>query len=215
MTFKIRRLNMEHKAEFALRGHANLSRSIIATYQEKAPQYQQVIRFVRQPHTIFDVMAALITRSLIVSLVVLTPVAQAHAKAKAKAKKRTIVAITFDAAAPTQEPAVRKARVTEDSKISRTLRPVDRYADDSADQVITEDTTDTVEPLRTIASVQQPRRAKGPISASAGISDSLLENTPLEQNTDIPSGSVEFDNGQNFEEESEIGLTADYSSEED
>lgn len=172
MSFKIRRLNLEQKAKFTLRGHSTLSRSIISTYQEKAPQYQQVTRFVRQPLGFFQLF--------IVSLVVLTPVAQAQAKAKSK--KRRIVAITFDVAAP--EAKAVKAPVTQDSKIVRSLKPVDRYADSSVDQLIAEDTTDTIEPLRTIASVKV--RAKRPISADAAISDSFLDETPLEVNADIP-----------------------------
>lgn len=205
MTFKIRRLNLEHKAKFSLRGHASLSRSIISTYQEKTPQYQQVIRFKRQPLSFFDVFAALVTRSLIVSLVVLTPVAHAHAKAKVK--KRKIVNITFDAASP--ETAAVKAPVTQDSKIARSLKPVDRYADDSADQDIADDTSAEVipfdvDPAQTIASVVL--RPQGPISPEAAISDSFLDETPLQVNNDIPMRAVEAEPETEMLEETDIAF---------
>ncbi len=201
MAFTIRRLNLKHNVNFSLRSNQALSRSIISTYKEKAPQ--QVFRFVRQPMGLFEILVQLLTRSLIVSLVVLTPVAQAHAKAK----KRKIVAVTFDSPS-FQDPNAVKAPVTQDSKISRTLRPVDRYSDDSTDQAIAEDTGDDsssdVEPLRTVASVKVVKM--GPVSAEAAVSDSFLDNTPLEQNVDIPTGSAEYDNGQEFLEESTLSF---------
>lgn len=215
-SFELKRFNLKQKNSFTLRSPATLSEALVATAmaresiamaQKKA---QQAYRF-QTPASIspslFERVGQLVTQTILVSLMIMTPIAEAHATAAKAKKKRKVVEYVFESK-PASDSNVQKTRSeSAETKIVRTLKPVNGY-ESSADEKALEDDLENV-PMRTIASVTP--RIKRPIRADAGITADVLneESAPTAPAFPMSQPTKKIDSKSNLEE-TDINLVEEY-----
>lgn len=220
-SFELKRFNLKQNTSFTLRSHAQLSEALVAKAmvrqsiefaQNKA---RQSYRFEARPAVnVSERIGQLVTQTILVSLMIMTPIAEAHAGATKPKKKRKVVEYVFESKpAAEAKPAATKTKVqktnldSSETKIVRTLKPVNGY-ENSADEKALEDDLENV-PMRTIASVVT--RPKRPIRADAGITADVLNEESASPSAAFPMSkpAPKIDSKSNLED-TDINLVEEY-----
>lgn len=214
-SFELKRFNLKQTKSFTLRSHTSLSEALVASAMVRESiemaqkQAQKAYRFQSSAPTsvhIVERVGQLVTQTLLVSLMIMTPIAEAHATAAKTKKKRKVVEYVFESKPASEEKNKAPTQDSSETKIVRTLKPVNGY-ENTADEKAIEDDLENV-PMRTIASVTP--RMKRAIRPDAGITADVLNEEAAPAAPVFPMSKPKKINSQSNLEETDINLVEEY-----